>query len=119
MVDQLVPAAGAAQPNWPLDNWTKFEPLQVVRPAPYRFVEEAVVAKKLVVVAEVAVAFPVIVKLPTLVEEELEMKPPVRVARLATARVPVKLADEEMVWPFTRPEVRAPRVELPAFKAVA
>jgi hypothetical protein len=33
--------------------------------------------------------------------------------------VPVKLADEEMVWPFTRPEVIAPRVELPAFKAVA
>ena len=66
-----------------------------------------------------AVAFPVMVKLPTLVEEELEMKPPVRVERPETARVPVRLAAEDMVWPFTRPEVRAPRVEFPALRAVA
>ncbi len=51
-------------------------------------VVEAVVAKKLVEVAFVEVEFPVMVKLPILVEEAFEMKPPVRVERPVTERDP-------------------------------
>jgi hypothetical protein len=42
-----------------------------------------------------------------------------RVVRPLTLRVPVKLATLEIVWPFTKPEVIAPRVELPALSTVA
>ena len=48
---------------------------------------------------------------------------PVKVERevspLSTESVPVKEAALEIVWLFTRPEVIAPKVALPAFKAVA
>ena len=70
-----MPPVGAAQPNWPLAYWTKFEPLHVESPAPKKFVVDAVVAKKEVVVAFVAVALPVIFKLPATVDEACDMKP--------------------------------------------
>ena len=41
------------------------------------------------------------------------------VTPLATLRVPVKLAAEEMVCELTNPEVIAPRVALPVLRAVA
>ena len=44
-----------------------------------RFVDDAVVAKKFVVVALVVVELPVIVKFPRIVDEAVEIKPPVRV----------------------------------------
>ena len=82
-----------------------------------RFVLDAVVAKKFVVVAEVPVAFTKVkfwrVDEPVRRRLERVERPPV------TVRVPVKLAAEEMVWEFIKPEVMAPRVESPAVSAVA
>jgi hypothetical protein len=81
-----------------------------------RFVEEAVVAKKLVVVAEVPVALRKVkfwrVLEPVRRRFESVVNPPVAV------RVPVKLAVDEIVWPLIKPEVMAPRVEFPAVKVV-
>ena len=76
----------------------------------WKLVEERVVAKKLVEVAWDEVEFTA-VKF-WRVEEALARKPPVRVVRPVTPTVPVKLAEEEMVWPLTRPEVMAPVVRV-------
>ena len=52
-------------------------------------VDDAVVAKKLVLVALVVVEFPVIKRLPSMVEEALEIKrPPDRVRREVVAAPP-------------------------------
>lgn len=53
-----------------------------------KLVVEAVVAERSVVVALVVVELPVMVRFPFMVDEALEMKPPVRVERLVTERVP-------------------------------
>ena len=54
-----------------------------------RLVELAVVAKKLVVVAEVVVEFPVIKRLPSMVEEAFPIKrPPDKVRREVVAAPP-------------------------------
>ena|SRR5438445_33597 len=55
---------------------------------PKRFVEDAVVEKRLVVVAEEVVEFPVIVKFPTTVDEAPAMKAPPRVESPVTEREP-------------------------------
>jgi hypothetical protein len=76
-----------------------------------RFVEEAVVAKKLVVVAEVPVALMKVkfwrVLEPVSKRLERVVSPPVAVS------VPVKLAVDEIVWPLIKPEVMAPVVRAP------
>ena len=76
------------------------------------WVDEAVVAKKVVEVALVEVEFSPVklskVEEPERSKLESEVKPPVAV------KVPVKLAALEMVWPFTRPDVM---VFEPRFKA--
>lgn len=96
----------------------------------FRILPEAIEeTAKLVVVAELVVAFRP-VKF-WRVDEALERKPPVSDARFATARVPVKLALDEMVCELIKPEVMvfvprfkapleviAPRVEAPAVKLV-
>ena len=73
--------------------WAEVPPILIVLAK--RFVEEAVVAKKLVVVAEVPVAFTKVkfwrVVDPERRRLESEVRPPVAV------RVPVKFAAEEMV----------------------
>ena len=50
--------------------------------------DEALVVKRLVVVAEVVVELPVIKRLPLMVEEALETKRP-----------PVRVRSEEVAWP--------------------
>ena len=71
-----------------------------------RLVDEATEAKKLVVVAFVEVELREVkfwkVLEPVTRRFESEVKPPVAVS------VPVKFAAEEMVWPFTVPEVMLP-----------
>jgi hypothetical protein len=81
-----------------------------------KFVDEAVVVNRLVVVAELPVAFTK-VKFWRVVEPvrrrfERVVRPPVAV------RVPVKDAAEEIVWPFINPDVIAPAVILPVFREV-
>ena len=75
-----------------------------------RFVEEAVVAKKLVVVAEVPVALTKVkfwrVEEPVRRRFERVVRPPVAV------RVPVKLAADEMVWELYVPPVIAPEAAI-------
>ena len=56
----------------PVPDEVRFPPLPVVKK---RFVEEAVVEKREVVVALVVVELPVIVRLPSMVEEAVERKP--------------------------------------------
>lgn len=58
------------------------------------------------------VRVPLTVRLLFTVEEAEEMKPPVRVVRVATATEPVKLATEEIVWELMRPEVMVFKVAL-------
>jgi hypothetical protein len=86
-----------------------------------RLVEEAVVAKKLVVVAEVPVALTKVkfwrVEDPERSRLERVVSPPVAVS------VPVKFAVDEIVWPLIKPEVIVPevifpRTEFPAVKLV-
>jgi len=88
-----------------------------------RFVELAVVAKKLVVVAFVDVELSAVkfwrVEEPVTRRLERVERPPVAVKVVPTASDPVKLAAELIVWPLMRPEVTAPRVVLPAVRAVA
>jgi len=71
-----------------------------------RFVVEALVAKKLVVVAEVPVAFRK-VKF-WRVDEPVRRRFERVVSPAVAVRVPVKLAAEEMVWELMSPEVKAP-----------
>jgi hypothetical protein len=82
-----------------------------------RVVKLPLAAKSEVVVAAVPVAFTKVkfwkVLEPVSKRFERVVSPPVAVS------VPVKLAVDEMVWPFTKPEVMAPRVEFPALRAVA
>jgi len=119
--------------------------LPTLRVVAERLVEEAVVAKKLVVVAEVPVAFTkvkfwrvveevtmrlVVVAWPAMVRPEEVVPPPMveeavtrrleRVVRPAVAvTVPVKLAADEIVCPLIVPEVILPKVALPTLSAVA
>lgn len=87
-----------------------------VRAEVKRLVEDAVVEKKLVVVALVPVAFRKVkfCKVDEPVTRRLERveSPPVAVS------VPVKLAALEIVWLFIKPEVIAPRVALPVVRVV-
>jgi hypothetical protein len=87
-----------------------------------RSVVEALVAKKLVVVAAELVERSAVkfckVEEPVTRRLERVVSPPVAVT------VPVKLAALEIVWPFTAPEVMVPvvmlpKMELPAVSAVA
>jgi len=88
-----------------------------------RFVEEAVVAKKLVVVAFVDVELSAVkfCKVDEPVTRRLERveRPPVAVRVVPMVREPVRFAALEIVWPLMRPAVTAPRVVLPAVRAVA
>ena len=81
----------------------KEETLAVV---PKRLVEEAVAAKKLVVVAAVPVALR---KVKFCKVEEPMASRLARVVRpLVTFKVPVKIAAEEMVWPLIESLVKVP-----------
>jgi hypothetical protein len=73
-------------------------------------VEKSVVEVALVVVELRPVKF-------CKVDEPSERRFP-NVPRLATVREPVKLAAEDIVWPFIKPEVTVPRFELVANKLV-
>jgi hypothetical protein len=67
-----------------------------------RFVDEAVVAKKLVEVALVEVELPVMLKLPITVDEAPEINPLVSVDRPDTEsvpRVPIEVSDVSDVTP--------------------
>jgi hypothetical protein len=84
------------------------KPLMLV---PYRFVDEAVVEKRDVVVALVPVALTNVkfwrVEEPVSSRFESVVSPPVAVT------VPVKLAADDIVWPLIRPEVSVPAVSVP------
>lgn len=100
-----------AQVNFPVVE------LQVWRSAPKKLVVLAVVVKKLVVVAEVPVAF---TKVKFCNVEDAFNKRFERVVRPeVTFKVPVKEAALVMVWELMRPEVMAPKVALPVLRAVA
>jgi len=81
-----------------------------------RLVDEAVVEKRLVVVAEVPVALMKVkfwrVEEPVRRRLERVVRPPV------TLSVPVKLAAEEIVWSLIRPEVIGPAVRVPMLPEV-
>ena len=73
--------SSASQPKSPPVQVKTLLETQVERPAPLkeavkRLDDEAVVEKRLVVVAEVVVELPVIRKLPSTVEEAVERNPP-------------------------------------------
>jgi len=72
--------SSASQPKSPPDQVRTLFEVQEARPAPLKVAvksleEEAVVEKKLVVVALVVVEFPVIVRFESMVEEAVERKP--------------------------------------------
>ena len=87
-----------------------------VRSEEKRLVDEAVVEKRLVVVAEVPVALMKVkfwrVEEPVVRRLERVVRPPV------TLSVPVKLAEEEIVWSLIRPEVIGPAVRVPMLPEV-
>ena len=88
--------SSTSQPKVPPAQVRTLFDWQVARPAPLkravkRLVLEAVVEKKLVEVAEVEVALPVMFKLPVIVEEAVEMKP-VEVKRPAESTLKRELA---------------------------
>jgi len=82
-----------------------------------KLVKVPLVEKSEVVVAWVPVAL-IKVKF-WRVEEPVRRRFESVVRPLVTLRVPVKLAAEEMVWPFIKPEVMLAKVALPAVRAVA
>lgn len=80
VTEVTVPCGCAVQVNEPPVQVRAFVPVQVESPkplikAPNRLVEEAVVEKKLVVVAFVVVLFPVMIRLESMVEDAVERKP--------------------------------------------
>ena len=87
-----------------------------VRSEEKRLVDEAVVEKRLVVVAFVPVALMKVkfwrVEEPVRRRLERVVRPPV------TLSVPVKLAAEEIVWSLIRPEVIGPAVRVPMLPEV-
>ena len=121
----LLPELAMTNPGTWVSSSTETLPHGVVEPilsvpnceaVAKRFVLEAVVEKKLVVVAEVPVAFTKVkfcrVLEPVRRRLESVVKPPVAV------RVPVKLAAAEIVWPLIKPEVIGPRVAVPVVREV-
>jgi hypothetical protein len=67
-----------------------------------RLVDDAVVAKKEVLVAFVLVELPVILKLPIFVDEPVEINPPPKVERPDTESVPsvpILVSDVKLVTP--------------------
>ena len=119
-IEVMPPPAPASdpQPNCPLDQVSLPDVgSQVESPAPKKLVVEAVVAKKLVVVAELVVPRRAVkfcrVEDPVTRRFESEERPPVAVRVVPTTTEPVKFAAEEIVWPFTSPEVMVPAVTLP------
>jgi len=81
-------------------------------PVKKRFVLDAVVAKRLVVVAFVVVELSPVkfwrVEEPVTRRFESVERPPVAVRVVPTLREPVRLAALEIVWPLMRPEVMVP-----------
>ena len=76
-----------------------------------RLVDDAMVANERVEVALVVVEFPKMVRLPLIVLEAEEIKPPVSVERLVTARVEERVAapvTESVLWKMPDPVVVAP-----------